>query len=157
LAFRLREFKPEDLERVVFINRTCLPENYTRSFFLSIHRSHPDLFLVAESGGVVVGYIMCRIERPFWGVGKPKGHVISIAVVPEHRRKGIATALMREALARMAKNYGAGECYLEVRVSNEPAISLYEKMGFTKRSIIRHYYLDGEDAYLMVKPLSSGA
>ena len=83
----------------------------------------------------------------------PRGHVISIAVLPEHRRRGIATALMKEALSRMAERYGATECYLEVRVSNKPAISLYEKLGFRKADTIPHYYLDGEDAYLMKKSL----
>ena len=157
MSFRLREFRPEDLDRVIFINRTCLPENYSRGFFISLHRSYPDLFLVAEVDGVIVGYIMCRIERPLFGLGKVKGHVISIAVLPEHRRKGIATALLQEALSRMAERYRAQECYLEVRVSNSPAISLYEKLGFKKSGVIPHYYLDGEDAYVMTKPLSSSA
>ncbi len=154
MSFTLRDFRPEDLDRVIYINRTCLPENYSRGFFLNIHRAYPDLFLVAEEDGQVVGYIMCRIERGgFLGLGGPKGHVISIAVLPEHRRKGIATALLKEALARMRDHYGARECYLEVRVSNTPAISLYEKLGFKKTDIVRHYYLDGEDAYIMTVPL----
>ncbi len=151
MSFTLRDFRPEDLEAVIYINRTCLPENYSHHFFMSIHRSYPDLFLVAEADGRIVGYIMCRIERSFWG--RRKGHVISIAVLPEHRRRGIATALMKEALSRMAERYGATECYLEVRVSNKPAISLYEKLGFRKADTIPHYYLDGEDAYLMKKSL----
>lgn len=157
MSFRLREFRPEDLERVIFINRTCLPENYTRGFFLSTYRSFPDLFLVAEVDGVIVGYIMCRIERSIWGIRGARGHVISIAVMPEHRRKGIGTALLREALSRMAERYGVGECFLEVRVSNTPAISLYEKLGFVRKTVLKGYYLDGEDAYLMSKSLSSFA
>jgi len=156
LSFRLRDFRPEDLEEVIHINRTCLPENYSAYFFMSIHRRYPDLFLVAERDGHVVGYIMCRIEKSLFG-RDVKGHVISIAVMPEHRRMGIATALMKEALSRMAKRYGARECYLEVRVSNIPAISLYEKLGFRKDHVVRQYYLDKEDAYVMKKELSSCA
>jgi len=156
LAFRLRDFRPEDLERVIYINRTCLPENYSSYFFMSVHKNFPDLFLVAEEDGEIVGYIMCRVERGFlhrWSGKAPKGHVISIAVLPEHRRKGIATALLKEALARMSERYGAGECYLEVRVSNTPAISLYRKLGFEETKVVPHYYLDGEDAYIMTKVL----
>jgi len=156
LGFKLRDFRPEDLDDVLSINRTCLPENYSPYFFMSIHRRYPDLFLVAELDGRVVGYIMCRIEKSFFG-WSTKGHVISIAVMPEHRRMGIATSLMKEAMARMANRYGASECYLEVRVSNTPAISLYEKLGFRKDRIVPNYYLDGEDAYIMKKPLSSDA
>ena len=155
MDFRLRDFRPEDLKEVMHINRTCLPENYSSYFFMSIHRNYPDLFLVAERGGRVVGYIMCRVEKSFFS-RKVKGHVISIAVMPEHRRMGIATALMKEALSRMAERYGASECFLEVRVSNTPAINLYEKLGFKKADVIPHYYLDGEDAFLMKKLLVPG-
>ena len=151
MSFRLREFRPEDLDRVIFINRTCLPENYSRYFFISIHKAFPDLFLVAECDGEVVGYIMCRIEKSFFR--PPKGHVISIAVLPEHRRKGIGTAMLKEALARMSERYGVSECYLEVRVSNTPAISLYENLGFRRTDTIPKYYGDGEDAYVMTKIL----
>jgi len=154
LDFKLRDFRPEDLERVIFINRTCLPENYSRGFFLSLHKSYPDLFLVAERDGEVVGYIMCRIEGTIWRPRLKRGHVISIAVLPEHRRKGIATALLKEALSRMAERYGASECYLEVRVSNTPAIRLYEKLGFKKTDVVPRYYLDGEDAYIMTKVMA---
>ena len=156
MSFTLRDFRPEDLDEVIRINRTCLPENYSAYFFMSVHRRYPDLFLVAERDGRVIGYIMCRIERSFLGLST-RGHVISIAVMPEHRRMGIATALMEEALSRMAKRYGASECYLEVRVSNTPAINLYEKLGFRKDHIVKKYYLDGEDAYIMKKRLSSNA
>ena len=151
MSFRLRDFRPEDLDRVIYINRTCLPENYSRAFFLSLHKRYPDLFIVAEADGQIVGYIMCRIEHGLFGLGKRKGHVISIAVLPPYRRRGIATAMMEEALSRMAERYGAEECFLEVRVSNFPAISLYEKLGFKKTDVIKHYYPDGEDAYIMTK------
>jgi len=151
LSFQLREFRPEDLDRVIYINRTCLPENYRRDFFIMLHRRYPDLFLVAEVDGQIVGYIMCSIEHDLFGLGKRKGHVISIAVLPPYRRRGIATALMMEALARMVERYRARECYLEVRVSNTPAISLYEKLGFKKTDRIKGYYRDREDAYVMTK------
>ncbi len=63
--YKLRRFKGEDLERVMAINRMCLPENYTSSFFLDLYNSHPETLLVAEYGGDVVGYVMCRIESGF--------------------------------------------------------------------------------------------
>ena len=111
---------------------------------------------MAEENGEIVGYIMCRIETGlpnfgFLGLIK-KGHVVSIAVLPEHRRKGVGQALMKEAMKNMRK-YNAKECYLEVRVSNKPAITLYEKLGFQIVKTIRHYYMDGEDAYVMARKL----
>jgi ribosomal-protein-alanine N-acetyltransferase len=149
-SFQLRYFNPNDLNRVVEINLKTLPENYPPSFFINLHESYPKTFLVAEIDGEIVGYVMCRMEL---GLSLPrfkmKGHVVSIAVVPEHRRRGIGSSLMKKVLEEMKSEYGASECYLEVRASNVAAINMYEKLGFRVVSRLKHYYLDGEDAYLM--------
>jgi len=134
------------------INRVCLPENYATYFFLDLYERFPETFIVAEEDGEVVGYIMCRIETGLpdfglLGIAK-KGHVISIAVLPEHQRKGIGTALMKEAIAGM-RIYKGKECYLEVRVSNTPAVNLYKKLGFESSKVVHGYYADGEAAYIM--------
>jgi len=148
--FTLRRFREEDLREVTYINRTCLPENYTAYFFIELYMSYPETFIVAEVDNRVVGYIMCRIETGFSGFSPIKrGHIISIAVLPGYRRMGIGEALLREALRAMIEHYGVRECYLEVRVSNMPAINLYRKLGFEVDKIIRGYYADGENAYLM--------
>jgi ribosomal-protein-alanine N-acetyltransferase len=138
------------------INRVCLPENYTTSFFMNLYQRFPGTFIVAEENGDVVGYIMCRIETgipsfKLLGITK-KGHVISIAVLPEHQRGGIGYALMREAMQAMI-NYKAKECYLEVRASNVPAVNLYRKIGFEIIRTITGYYADGEAAYVMARKL----
>lgn len=155
-AFTLRTFKPTDLERVMHINRVCLPENYTTFFFMELHERFPATFIVAEENGEVVGYVMCRIETGLSSFGLlgivRKAHVISIAVLPTHQRQGIGHALMQEAMRNMPL-YKAGECYLEVRVSNTPAVSLYKKMGFDIVRRARGYYIDGEDAYVMARKL----
>ncbi|MGQ9459746.1 MAG: ribosomal protein S18-alanine N-acetyltransferase [Candidatus Bathyarchaeaceae archaeon] len=156
MAFTLRRFKPSDLKRVMHINRVCLPENYTEFFFMDLYQRFPETFIVAEENGEIVGYIMCRIETgapnfKLLGVTR-KGHVISIAVLPEHQREGIGYELMREAMQAMV-NHKAKECYLEVRGSNVPAVNLYKKMGFEVTRTIRGYYADGEDAYLMARKL----
>jgi len=155
-TFTLRRFKPSDLEQVMHINRVCLPENYTTSFFMNLYQRFPETFIVAEENGDVVGYVMCRIETgipsfKLLGITR-KGHVISIAVLPEHQREGIGCALMREAMEAMV-NYKAKECYLEVRASNVPAVNLYRKIGFEIIRTIRGYYADGEAAYLMARKL----
>jgi len=155
-AFTLRRFKPSDLERVMHINRVCLPENYTTFFFMDLYQRFPETFIVAEENGEVVGYVMCRIETgipsfKLLGITK-KGHVISIAVLPSHQREGIGYELMREAMQSMF-NYNAKECYLEVRASNVPGVKLYEKMGFEISRTIRGYYADGEAAYVMARKL----
>lgn len=150
-AFTVRRFETADLEWVMEINRTCLPENYSSSFFMSIFERFPETFVVAEDGGKVVGYAMCRVERRFgFGLfgGAKRGHLISIAVLPDFRRRGIASALMREVM-RALVGYGCGGLFLEVRVSNVGAVGLYRKLGFGVERRIRRYYADGEGAYVM--------
>ena len=155
-TFTLRQFKPIDLDQVVNINHECLPENYTTFFFMDLHERYPETFIVAEQDGKLVGYILCRIETGLSGFDRlgisKKGHVISIAVLPESRRQGMATALMQEALKNML-HYKAKECYLEVRLGNEEAVKLYTKLGFKISKTIREYYVDGEDAHVMTKKL----
>ncbi|HDI42367.1 MAG TPA: ribosomal-protein-alanine N-acetyltransferase [Candidatus Bathyarchaeota archaeon] len=151
-SFTLRRFTPEDLYHVIRINRKCLPENYSESFFMQLYRSYPESFLVAVEDDKIVGYIMCRVEGGFLGTER-RGHVISIAVMPDYRRRGIAWALMIEALRAMYDVRSAKTCYLEVRVSNYAAINLYRKLGFKITRRIKGYYLDGEDAYVMERPL----
>ncbi|MCD6528790.1 ribosomal protein S18-alanine N-acetyltransferase [Candidatus Bathyarchaeota archaeon] len=154
--FTVRRFQRDDLSKVMYINTTCLPENYSPYFFISIHERFPETFLVAEDNEEIVGYIMCRIEIGFSNLKRleltRKGHIVSIAVLPEYRRKGIGSSLIMDAMKKMA-DYNATECYLEVRVSNTPAISLYSKLGFTIVKTMRGYYADGEDAYVMARKL----
>ena len=153
-TYNLRKFVPDDLQGVMQINRVCLPENYTDFFFVDLHQRFPETFIVAEENKKIVGYIMCRIEvglsnYGFGGLVR-KGHVVSIAVLPETRRKGVAQALINRAMEGM-QYYKAKQCFLEVRVTNEAAISLYKRLGFEVTRTINGYYSDGEDAYVMTK------
>ena len=153
-TFTLRKFVPNDLQSVMQINRVCLPENYTDFFFVDLHQRFPETFIVAEEDGRVSGYIMCRIEvglsnYGFGGLTR-KGHVVSIAVMPLNRRKGMASILIKKALEGM-EYYKAKQCFLEVRVTNESGITLYKKLGFEVTRTINGYYSDGEDAYVMTK------
>jgi ribosomal-protein-alanine N-acetyltransferase len=139
------------------INRVCLPENYTDFFFIDLYQRFSETFLVAEGNGEVIGYIMCRIEVGLSNFGFKglirKGHVVSVAVLPAHRRKGVGEALINKAMDAM-RLYKARQCFLEVRITNTEAISLYKKLGFEVARTINGYYADGEDAYLMSRDLS---
>jgi ribosomal-protein-alanine N-acetyltransferase len=154
--YKIRKFKEEELEKVISINLSCLPENYSSFFFLELYRSFPETFIVAEFQGQIIGYVMCRIESGFSEANKlrlaKKGHVVSFAVLPEHRNKGVGSALMKAAIKGM-ETYSCTEAYLEVRKSNKSAINLYEKLGFKIIKNISNYYMDGEDACLMYRKL----
>jgi ribosomal-protein-alanine N-acetyltransferase len=156
-SFRTREFVPDDLDSVVMINKKCLPENYPSGFFVDISERFPKSFLVAElvKNKEIVGYIMGRIERGLSNYGfrlTRKGHIVSVAVLHEYRKLGVGFDLVGKSLKAMG-DYGATEFVLEVRESNEPAISLYKKLGFENSKTLRGYYSDGEDAYFMSKRL----
>lgn len=154
--YEVRPFRTQDLNAVVQINLTCLPENYNHSFYLTLYYRFPKTFIVATNGENVVGYIMCRMELGFSEIRRfnlvKKGHIVSVAILPEYRRKGLGNAILTKALEGM-RGYNVKEGYLEVRVSNQPAIDLYRKIGFSISKTSRHYYKDGEDAYIMVKEI----
>ncbi|MEB3825628.1 MAG: ribosomal protein S18-alanine N-acetyltransferase [Desulfurococcales archaeon] len=150
----IRPVLPSELILVKKINEATLPENYPMFFYYDIQRMWGDVFLVAVCDGLIVGYIMNRVENHFdkgillWRTVKV-GHIVSVAVLPEYRRRGIASALISKSIKLMRDNYNVKKVYLEVRTSNSPAINLYKKLGFRIKDVIPRYYRDGEDAYLM--------
>lgn len=153
----IRRCEASDLQAVIEINITALPEHYSDYFFESILRELPEAFIVAELDGKIVGYIMCKIEFGFSNFRKlgfvKKGHVVSVAVLEEHRGKSLGKALMFEGINGVMYRK-ADEIYLEVRVSNTSAINMYQKLRFEIKSRLRSYYRDGEDAYLMALELT---
>ncbi len=155
--YTIRRCTLEDLPDVIAINWAALPEHYSDSFFEDRLRESPETFLVAESAdGKIAGYIMCRVEYGFshlrrYGLAR-KGHIVSVAVLEEHRRFGIGRALVEEAIKGL-KQRGCSEVYLEVRVSNEPAIRLYKELDFQTSTVHHGYYRDGENAYLMSRSI----
>lgn len=148
----IRRCDPSDIIPVMEINLKTLPEHYSDYFYESLLAELPEAFIVAEVEKKLVGYIMCKIEYGFSNFKKlgfvKKGHVVSVAVLPEHRNKGIGKALVEESIAGV-KLKKSDELYLEVRCSNTDAIRLYEKLGFSTKQRLKAYYRDGEDAYLM--------
>jgi len=87
-----------------------------------------------------------------------EAHLVTIAVDPAHRRKGLGELLL-VVMLEWAERLGAQVMTLEVRVSNKGAQALYQKYGFVTQGVRQHYYSDnGEDALLMTtEPLTSPA
>jgi ribosomal-protein-alanine N-acetyltransferase len=153
----IRRCEERDLHSVVNINMATLPEHYSDYFFESLLRELPEAFIVAVVDDKVIGYIMCKIEFGFSNFRKlgfvKKGHVVSVAVLDQHRGKGIGKALMLEGINGVLSRK-SDEIYLEVRLSNTQAIRMYQGLGFQIKSRLRSYYRDGEDAYLMALEFS---
>lgn len=156
ISYEIEEIKMEYLPKVIEINEKVLPENYPFYFYELLYKNYPKSFLIAKIEEKIVGYVMCRVEHSFrMGVFLPHfskiGHVVSIGILPEYRRLGIGTSLMEKAMDALKTHYFCDYIYLEVRVSNIPAIKFYEKLGFKINRVIKGYYKDGEDAYVMDK------
>ena len=154
----LRRCELDDIIPVMEINLRTLPEHYSDYFYESLLEELPEAFIVAEISGKIVGYIMCKMEHGFSNFRKlgfvKKGHVVSIAVLDEHRRKGFGSVLVNEAINGV-KTIQCSELYLEVRCSNNDAVRLYEKLGFSITQRLKAYYRDGEDAYVMAVDLAN--
>ena len=154
----LRRCELGDIIPVMEINLRTLPEHYSDYFYESLLEELPEAFIVAEISGKMVGYIMCKIEHGFSNFKKlgfvKKGHVVSVAVIDGHRRKGYGSVLVDEAV-KGVKTIQGSELYLEVRCSNNDAVRLYEKLGFSIIQRLKAYYRDGEDAYVMAIDFTS--
>jgi ribosomal protein S18 acetylase RimI-like enzyme len=111
--------------------------------------SWPQLLWVAEDhDGRVIGYVLAKMEED--EAKPPHGHITSLAVLRTHRKRGIATALMRRSQVEMEHVFGAEFVSLHVRKSNRAAFHLYnETLRYEINDIERGYYADGEDAYDM--------
>ena len=103
---------------------------------------------VAEDGNTIVGY--CGVFVPAPGI---EADILTVAVLPAYRRQGIAKEFMRQIEA-YALEREASAMMLEVEVSNESAIKLYESLGYMKISVRMDYYGPGKDAHVMRKEFS---
>ncbi|MHA2283325.1 MAG: GNAT family N-acetyltransferase [Promethearchaeota archaeon] len=142
----------DDLDAVIGVNERELPEDYPYFFYKSILDNFPESFLVAQNySGKIIGYIMWRVEKnPSLDSLRyvTKGHLVSIAVSQEYRKRGVAKALLSNSMSAI-KKYKIQEYVLEVRVSNYNAIKLYEQFNFQIVNSKKNYYRDGENAYYM--------
>lgn len=131
----IEPLKDEDIPEVYEIEKLSFVAPKDESVF----KNDQNKYLVAKMNRGVVGYIGMEVVAG-------EKHIINMAVHPGERRRGIGTKLIESFLDPKAV------CFLEVRVSNEAAQSLYEKYGFNKVGKRKNYYEDnGEDAFIMRK------
>jgi ribosomal-protein-alanine N-acetyltransferase len=142
VAIEIRVLELSDLSAIEEIERKAYPTPWSRSMFASELAKPTSICLGAFEGRELVGYVINSRYVDAW-------HVMNVAVDPEHQRRGVASALL-ERLFELTRDDERRGYTLEVRVSNEDAIRLYEKLGFESRGIRRGYYTDNrEDALIM--------
>jgi ribosomal-protein-alanine N-acetyltransferase len=142
VAIEIRILELHDLSAIEAIEQKAYPTPWSRSMFASELAKPTSICLGAFEGQDLVGYVINSRYVDAW-------HVMNVAVDPEHQQRGVATALL-ERLFEVTRNDERRGYTLEVRVSNDDAIRLYEKLGFESRGIRRGYYTDNrEDALIM--------
>ncbi len=139
-----RKLNLRDLNAIEEIERSSYPTPWSRSMFAGELAKPSSICLGAidSEQDELVGYLIISRYVDAW-------HVMNLAVAPEHRRKRVASGLL-ERLFELTGGEGRRGYTLEVRVSNEVAIKLYEQAGFKGRGVRRGYYTDNrEDALIM--------
>ena len=139
-AVEIRRLTYADLPQVVAIERRAFTTPWSLAMFVLELSKPSGVCLAADVEGELVGYLVCSRYDTVW-------HVMNIAVDPDRRRRGIATALLQALLEKVGRD---APVTLEVRHSNTGAIALYERFGFRSAGVRRRYYADnGEDAVIM--------
>lgn len=134
----IRKAGPEDVPVIAALEEECFSEPWPEDMIGRL-REH---FTVALEEETVAGYLVLSTVLD-------EGNIDNVAVSPAYRRRGIADALVENAVAR-GRESGLAVLMLEVRASNIPAIRLYEKHGFEAVGRRKNYYTKPrEDAILM--------
>ena len=130
--------------QVAALEKICFSDPWSENSVASELKNPLSCWLVAEEDGKVVGYVGSQTVID-------ESDMMNVAVHPDHRRKGIAEALVVELVEALKKR--ESRCLtLEVRASNEPAKALYEKLGFTQVGLRKNYYRNPkEDALILRK------
>jgi ribosomal-protein-alanine N-acetyltransferase len=133
------------MEKVLFADSPWSMGQFKEEF-KGVPRTH--FFTVAlDSNNQIIGYAAVMVPAP--GI---EADVLTVGVLPEHRKSGIGTAFM-EQLENWATDKEANAMMLEVGVDNAGAIALYESLGYIRISVRKNYYGAGLDALVMRKDL----
>lgn len=145
--FSLRRYQPADLETLFEIDQYCFPPGiaYSRRDLREFIHLPGATCLVAKSADSAIGFVIAISDEL-------EGHIVTLDVLSDFRRKGIGSALLRAVEAEMAA-CGVKKISLETATNNQPAIALYEKHGYRIVSVLKGFYLGKWDAYEMQKIL----
>ena len=137
----------EHLDDILKIENLCFSPSWTEGQLLSEMESEYGIVFAAFESDELCAFSVMHLAGD-------QAELYQIATLPEERGKGIANMLMEKGNI-WAKEQNAESIFLEVRVSNAPAIALYEKHGFENLGIRKKYYTNPvEDAMIMVRKVT---
>lgn len=135
------------LKDIAEIERRCITNGWSENAFCEAFENKSSIILAAVCDGMVIGFLNGTFVLD-------EAELLNIAVRKEYRGKGAGGALISKFLNILA-DMGIKSVYLEVRESNNEAISLYKKYGFEQNGLRRSYYsCPSENAVLMMKKLN---
>ena len=144
MGFEIFPMTAEDIAQVAALEQACFSDPWPQSVLAHELENELSLWLVAKQDGEVLGYVGSQSVLD-------EADMMNLAVRETARRRGIAKALVC-ALCRKLSEKGVQSLTLEVRDSNEPAIRLYEALGFTQVGKRPNYYFHPkEDARILRK------
>lgn len=142
----IREMKREDVPAIAELEKICFSDPWSENSIASELDNPLSFWLVAEDNGKIAGYVGSQAVLD-------AADMMNLAVSPDYRQQGIGYALVNGLVQHLQKN-SVIALLLEVRVSNMPAISLYEKLGFVQVGRRPKYYHNPrEDALILRKEL----
>ena len=140
----ITEMTVAHVAQVAELEKLCFSDPWSEKSVASELENKLSFWLVAMDGDTVAGYIGSQTVID-------ETDMMNVAVHPDYRRQGVAAALVN-ALVAALKAHQSRCLTLEVRVSNAPAIALYEKMGFAQVGLRKKYYRNPkEDALILRK------
>lgn len=128
----IRKMQKSDLQEVCKIEKDNFSLPWSERSFIESMERNDTVFLTALEGEEVAGYIGCYCIAG-------TGEITNVAVKDTCRRRGIG-AMLLEGLYKAGETLDTREFFLEVRESNEAAISLYSRQGFVKEGIRKNFY-----------------
>src|SRR5208337_3834087 len=147
-AVTIREMSPEDVPVIAEMEKASYTMPWSETSFLSEVYSRHSITRVAELNGNIIAYVCIKQVAD-------EAVLMNLTVQPDCRRQGLANMLFRNALEDLLNN-SCRFLFLEVRISNIAAKTLYEKLGFKVVGTRKDYYLrPTEDAIVMMRDLSS--
>lgn len=139
---KIRDAVPADVPGIAALERECFSLPWSEEIVAYQLTGAGKIMLAAEIEGELAGYMGLQYVLD-------EGYISNVCTAPEHRRRGVASALIDEMISR-ARALGLSFLSLEVRVSNDPAISLYAGKGFVSVGVRPKYYeKPTEDAMIM--------
>lgn len=145
-SFIITPIEQRHIAAVAKLEKVCFSEPWSAEGLIDSYKSGTKFF-VAENESQLIGYIGIKAVID-------EGYITNVAVFPQYRGKGAATALINKVF-EFAKEKSLSFVSLEVRVSNSEAVSLYEKLGFVTEGRRKDFYRNPrEDALIMTKRFS---